>query len=33
LLAVDGEHPNQAGHQEIADPLALAGYVPLHIRS
>ena len=33
LLAADGDHPNQAGHQEIADTLALAGYAPLHTRS
>ncbi len=33
LLAVDGEHPNQAGHQEIAEELALAGYAPLRARS
>lgn len=32
LLAADGDHPNQAGHQEIADTLALAGYAPLHTR-
>jgi lysophospholipase L1-like esterase len=29
LLASDGDHPSQAGNQEIADALAQAGYVPL----
>jgi lysophospholipase L1-like esterase len=31
LLADDGDHPNQAGHQEIADSLTQAGYAPLRI--
>ncbi len=29
LLAEDGEHPNQDGHQQIADSLVHAGYAPL----
>lgn len=31
LLAADGDHPSQTGHQEIADALAQAGYAPLRI--
>ena len=29
LLAPDGDHPNQAGHELIATTLAAAGYAPL----
>jgi lysophospholipase L1-like esterase len=29
LLATDGDHPNQAGHQAIAESLNRAGYAPL----
>lgn len=29
LLAADGDHPSQAGNQEIADALAQVGYAPL----
>jgi lysophospholipase L1-like esterase len=29
LLAGDGDHPSQAGHEEIAEALARAGYAPL----
>ena len=30
LLAVDGFHPNDAGHKVIADQLRVLGYQPLH---
>lgn len=30
LLAVDGFHPNDAGHKVIADQLRALGYAPLH---
>lgn len=30
LLAVDGFHPNDAGHKLIADQLRTLGYAPLH---
>jgi lysophospholipase L1-like esterase len=30
LLAVDGFHPNDNGHQVIADQLRALGYAPLH---
>ncbi len=30
LLAVDGFHPNDAGHKVIADQLGALGYQPLH---
>jgi lysophospholipase L1-like esterase len=29
LLTPDGDHPNQAGHQQIAESLRKAGYAPL----
>jgi lysophospholipase L1-like esterase len=29
LLAPDGDHPNQAGHDLIAATVAAAGYAPL----
>lgn len=29
LLAPDGDHPNQAGHDLIARTIAAAGYAPL----
>lgn len=30
LIAVDGFHPNDAGHKVIADQLRILGYAPLH---
>lgn len=30
LIAVDGFHPNDAGHKVIADQLRVLGYAPLH---
>jgi lysophospholipase L1-like esterase len=30
LIAVDGFHPNDAGHKLIADQLRVLGYAPLH---
>lgn len=30
LLAIDGFHPNDAGHKVIADQLRALGYAPLH---
>jgi lysophospholipase L1-like esterase len=29
LLTADGDHPSQAGHEEIAEALTAAGYAPL----
>jgi lysophospholipase L1-like esterase len=29
LLAPDGDHPNQAGHDLIATTIAAAGYAPV----
>jgi lysophospholipase L1-like esterase len=29
LLAPDGDHPNQAGHELVATTAAAAGYAPL----
>lgn len=32
LLAPDGDHPSQGGHQEIAEALIAAGLAPLRVR-